>query len=372
MPIHVFLISLFLCCGRIERTAAEPGVFDFEHAKAVSAFVTSGGSLPAQIDDGPMLQNLAGIIAELNARDLALLSQCVVPGSRMLDARGALTRIGVVHLLGRDDDQRKRVELLLSADGVVLAQELAPAPDASNSRARVVKLDPEKFRQLSIDWARYRGSFGTPWRGLEPSAGVSPTPPSGPTPPAPGAEAVLDPPPVPAPFFLDQKWLGDRFLSGRRSTIPGATRVLSKEKMFLRASRGYDPRRPAGLLVWINAADEGPTPPVFRAALDELNIVCVGIQNVGNDRPVADRYQLALDAIFSASAMLHVDPRRVYVSGISGGGRVSSMLQACFPDYFTGSVPIVGLSCYQPVPLGNSRFAPAGYSRPPGPRLALF
>ena len=111
---------------------------------------------------------------------------------------------------------------------------------------------------------------------------------------------------------------------------------------------------------------------MFNKSLDELNIACVGIANVGNDRPVADRYQLALDALFAVSARVHIDPTRVYLAGISGGGRVSSMLLACFPDYFTGAVPIVGLSTYQKVPLGNSRFAPAGYERPDIKRFTLL
>lgn len=359
----VLALSLLWAFAAIARP---DGVFELGRSKPTRAVITARDAYPADsLGGSPMLRELSGIIAELNARDTSLLAQAVLPGSKMVDARGTLFRVGVVHLIGKSESERKRVELLLSPDGVVLAQELDTDDGKETKQGRVVKLDSEKFRQASIEWSRYRGGFGGTHPGLRMDESKDAAL-------AAGIEAPLAAPLTPAPFFLDQKLLGDRFLSGRRSNIAGATRVLSAEKMTVRTPKEYDPARPAGLLVWINAGPQGSIPPMFVQAMDELNIACVGIENVGNDRAVAERYQLALDAVFAASARVHVDPRRVYVTGISGGGRVSSMMQACFADYFTGAVPIVGLSCYERVPLGNSRYAPAGYSKPREARFGLF
>jgi hypothetical protein len=127
--------------------------------------------------------------------------------------------------------------------------------------------------------------------------------------------------------------------------------------------------------VWIDAqmGEGGGQPPaVFTAALDALGIICVGAAASGNDRYVVDRYQLALDAVATATRRYHIDPRRVYLSGISGGARVASMLQGCFADIFTGSVPIVGLEFYENIPLGTGRWARAGYIRPQGALYRLL
>jgi len=360
-------------------------MFDLSKEKAIRAVLTVGDGLPASMavpapssvptPASAMLLNLDGVLATLSGKELSLLASTPQTSSKLLDARGDLRRVCVVHLYGKEQTTAKRVEILCGPDGILLAQEMdspAAKPDAA---ARVVKLDVERFRQVSLDWPRYRGSFeasapvsasGAAVTGLfDKSLGTALSV-------SPGGVVELPKPLMPAPLLLDQKLLGERFLGGRRSTIPAAARLLSGEKMFVRVPRSYDPKRPIGLLVWINAGDDGHPPQVFSKALDELGIACVGIANVGNDRPVADRYQLALDAVFAASTRLHVDPRRVYVTGISGGGRVSSMLAACFPDYFTGAVPIVGLSAYQRVPMGNSRYMPAGYEKPGEKRFSLF
>lgn len=351
--------------------ARADGVFEFGKIKATRIVVTAGDTYPAEpIDDSPMLLSLQGGVADLNSKEAVVLGQAVLPGGKLVDARGVLFRVGIAHVYAAGPNKRKRVEILLTPDGVVLAQELDDDEGKPTSSGRVVKLDSEKYRQLSIGWSRYRGSFGEGFVGLSESSAAKRGEPAATL--SLGAVAPLAAPIVPSPFYLDQKLLGERFLGGRRSNISAADRTLAQEKMFLRVPLRYDPKQPVGLLVWISAMSEGRPPGVFSQALDELNIACIGIENVGNDRPVANRYQLALDAIFAASARVHVDPRRVYVTGISGGGRVSSMLEACFPDYFTGSLPIVGLSCYERVPLGNSRYAPAGYTRPTDKRFTLF
>src|SRR5436190_9817436 len=153
-------------------------------------------------------------------------------------------------------------------------------------------------------------------------------------------------------------------MGGRKATIEGAERDLEEEKFSVRLPRGYGPRQPAGLLVWVDAGPSGRPPAPFAAALDELGIACIGAGSSGNNRLVSTRYQLALDAVATAERKFHIDPRRLYVTGVSGGGRVSSMLLGCFPEVFAGAVPIVGISFYENVPIGTGKFWPAGYGKP--------
>lgn len=314
--------------------------------------VTAGERLEKAPDfKSGMFAMTQGVIADLTGQPLAQLVTTPMPRTRLLDARGNLDRIGVAHLFYAKGEV-KRVELFYGNEGAFLAQEMeAPEPGES---PRVSKLDPERFRAAYMSWPRFRGE-------LEPSESAAPAPSM-----TQGQELELERPYTQAPFYLDQETLGDRFLRGGKTRIEGVKRVLQEETMYVRLPRGYNPKRRAGLLVWISAAMNGHLPEVFTPALDELGIIGVGIRNVGNDREVADRFQLALDAVWTASRRYHVDPRRVYVTGLSGGGRVASRLVVCFADCFTGAVPIVGMDAYFNIPVGNGRRLPGMYKRPEG------
>jgi poly(3-hydroxybutyrate) depolymerase len=87
---------------------------------------------------------------------------------------------------------------------------------------------------------------------------------------------------------------------------------------------------------------------------------------------VVERMQLALDAAATAVSRYHVDPLRIYATGMSGGGRVSSMLWGTFPEVFRGAVPIVGINTYQNIPAGGGRAWRAGFSKPTGERWAML
>jgi predicted esterase len=241
------------------------------------------------------------------------------------------------------------VELRQAHDGGVWV--MSGVAGGTNEAAAARLLDPDKLEPLINDWPTYAGDFAS-------------TP------------APADPFPLSAPYYcsrtvLNKPTLGDRFLRGRTTSIDAADRLLKLEKMIVRLPAGYTPRTPAGLLVWIDAGDDGTPPACLHGALDAANVVAIGIANCGNTRPIANRYQLSLDAVATAGRRYHLDPRRVYISGISGGGRVSSILAACFPDVFTGCIPIVGMSCYELVATPHRRYAPV-FAKPPARLMALL
>jgi poly(3-hydroxybutyrate) depolymerase len=62
----------------------------------------------------------------------------------------------------------------------------------------------------------------------------------------------------------------------------------------------------------------------------------------------------------------NIDPQRVYAAGVSGGGRVASMLGVCFSDIFTGGYYMVGCNFYrqEKVPDSNEVFF-RSYNVPP-------
>jgi predicted esterase len=331
--------------------------------RAVVTLGEGADASPSGEKSSAMLRALGGIVAELSPREVGMLAATPEPGGQLPDARGELQRVSVVHLTGASSS--RRIEILLRSDGQYIARMLldGTADALGDPGAQVVRLNHDRFSDASEGWPAYCAGFGEGFArtaGLVPEQQISA-----------GTVVELERPYTPSRFIMDEEGLGDRFLRGQKSNLK-MTRALSESRFFARLPAGYDPKRPAGLLVWVDAGREGRSPEVFAPALDELGIICIGAADSGNLREVADRYQLALDAVATATRRFHVDPRRVYVSGISGGGRVSSALCFCFPDLFTGAVPIVGLGCYERVPMGNSAYAASICLPPPSKRFALL
>ncbi|MCZ6837413.1 MAG: hypothetical protein O7G85_16680 [Planctomycetota bacterium] len=163
-----------------------------------------------------------------------------------------------------------------------------------------------------------------------------------------GQDIMLGKPYREADLFMDKRTMKERLHGGaiNRKRKPAMRNLLS-EDIYVRLPMNYDPREPAGLVVWCAAGAGGLIPSVFAPALDALNLICVGVANAGNQRPIGDRVQLMLDARANAIERFHVDPQRIYMTGLSGGGRVTSSMAVCFPEYIRGSVSIVGFSSYE-------------------------
>lgn len=349
-----------LCLLAVAMTAhAQGGIFDIGDRPAARAVVTIGdGAVALDQHESDMTRLLRGVLADLRAKDLAALRACVPPNPFLGDPTGA-ERIGVVHLFpearpggsGAAPEPAKRVEIVRTPDQSFIAVELVES-GAQPARAELSK---EATRDLLMHWPQYRGGFGED-ACADPRAEVF----------------ELPRPYVPGWFSMDKPTMGQRFVGRSTTDIDATDRNLTNEVLFARLPRGYDPRTPAGLLIWVNAGDDGRPPEVFSHALDELGIICVGASNSGNVRHVASRYQLAFDGLATASRRWHIDPARVYVTGISGGGRVSSILIGCFPDVFAGAVPIVGMSYCEKVPTGTGQFWRAGYNRPAAPLFRLL
>jgi predicted esterase len=313
-----------------------------------------GGCAPFELTKAsPMMRRIDGIAALLEPRDVRALAATVMrraPGLRPDEHAEPLYDISLC-----DTTERRRLRITLCPDGAMWAQVMendAPVGEPT-------PIDRGKFLELAEPWS---------WYAREVDADPATDEPAGATP----AVFELPHPYVPSRWILDRDTLSNRLLRGRTPRIPPADRVLELEKLMVRLPRGYSPRQPAGLLVWMSPDDEGSPPEPLHAALDAAGIIAVGFNKCGNTRPVANRYQLALDAVATATRRYHVDSRRVYVSGLSGGGRVASVLVACFPDVFTGAIPIVGLNAPEPVPMAGGRVVPPAFARPSGRMWDLF
>ena len=104
----------------------------------------------------------------------------------------------------------------------------------------------------------------------------------------------------------------------------------------------YDPNVPAGLMVYISPSDQGLMPRGWQPVIDEENLIWISASASGNEVLVAKRMIYAVLAPQIATASYKIDPDRVYLSGFSGGGKVSGMVAINFANIFRGAIYICG------------------------------
>lgn len=100
----------------------------------------------------------------------------------------------------------------------------------------------------------------------------------------------------------------------------------------------YDPTDPPGLLVYISPTDSGAVPRPWEPVLAGKNLIWIGARRAGNSVNVQRRALLALMAPGVIRQTYAVDGQRVYVTGLSGGGKMASMLSAEYPNVFKGAI----------------------------------
>jgi predicted esterase len=145
--------------------------------------------------------------------------------------------------------------------------------------------------------------------------------------------------------------------------------TLSEESFEAFVPVDYDPSQKYGLLVWASASGRGTLPKGWPELLAKHKLIAIGANNAGNQRGVGVRMGLALDAVHNLKEVYSIDDNRVYVSGMSGGGKVATMLAIIYPEVFRGAIPIVGVAFYRdiPVPGEAKKVYPRNFDRPPLP-----
>jgi hypothetical protein len=150
--------------------------------------------------------------------------------------------------------------------------------------------------------------------------------------------------------------------------------TLSEESFEVYIPADYTGDKPFGLFVFVSPGPSGKPARHFLQSFDDHHLIYISPNKVGNDRVVRPRMGLAIDAALSAQAKFKIDPQRVYVSGVSGGGRVASLCAMGYPDVFTGGgLYMIGCDFYhdEPCPEQKGRFFAKTYRVPPPNLLKL-
>ena len=151
---------------------------------------------------------------------------------------------------------------------------------------------------------------------------------------------------------------------------------IDKESFDAYVPASYDGKKAFGLLVFISPGIKGSVKNFdkdggWTKALDAREIIWVGPNDAGNVRPAVPRIALALDAAHNAAKKFNVDPNRIYIGGVSGGGRITSMTLIGFSEAFAGGYSIIGADYYKQLPSkSKGGVYPATFKAPPPKTLA--
>lgn len=344
----------------VEKRAPERVVVLWQADKPAEPLPTPGPAAPAPPSDAtppaitadlpPMARVLAGGF-ELTKSQIAALRRSPGPEAKKVNGEYELAAGPIAILeLSFPHTNGARVELFRGLRGEYLGRR------EGESKLRVLKPDVIGALGELGEWSSYAGAWD-----------------KAPAPFAPGVACDVPRGMLrPAWLRLDLTAILDRGLRGRQFRVDPAACELGDATVRLRPPKGYDPRKPVGLLVWIDPSPNGAPPDVLSPACDELGLAVVGVSKSGNECGTGDRTQRALDALATAEAILHIDRSRVYVTGLSGGGRMSSILAGCFPDVFAGAVSMAGVAHYEDKVNELGKLWPAYFLPPTAKRMELY
>ncbi|MFO1498562.1 MAG: PHB depolymerase family esterase [Verrucomicrobiota bacterium] len=154
---------------------------------------------------------------------------------------------------------------------------------------------------------------------------------------------------------------------GHRLPVPEYE--LAQERFEAIVPSAYATNSAWGLFVWISPSAELRLPQAWEPVLAKRQLLLVSALNAGNDRHAIQRCRLALDAACNMCRRYAIDPQRIYVGGLSGGGRIASILGVAYADLFSGTISICGADFYRPVPAAPRDVYPPSYQ--PDPRVLL-
>lgn len=115
----------------------------------------------------------------------------------------------------------------------------------------------------------------------------------------------------------------------------------------------YQVEKPAGLMVYISPTSSGALPRGWKSVMDERNMIWIAAKDSGNRALVSRRAVFAIVAPTLAGRHYTIDRERIYLSGLSGGGKMASMVATDFAQLFKGAIYNCGVDFWDEHPPGR-------------------
>lgn len=112
----------------------------------------------------------------------------------------------------------------------------------------------------------------------------------------------------------------------------------------------YDPEDPPGLMVYISPTRSGDMPRGWQTVMDDRNLIYVAANKSGNRALVARRAVFAMVAPTLIGKRYRLNRERIYVTGLSGGGKMASMVATDHAHLFKGAIYNCGVDFWDEHP----------------------
>ena len=106
----------------------------------------------------------------------------------------------------------------------------------------------------------------------------------------------------------------------------------------------YDGSVPFGTVVYINSGPGGRLAHTWKPVFEKYNLIWILGYKAGNKVDPLFRHAMALEGLNQLRQRYKIDNDRVYLAGISGGGRAAGILMIMFADVFDGGWTICGIN----------------------------
>jgi poly(3-hydroxybutyrate) depolymerase len=160
-----------------------------------------------------------------------------------------------------------------------------------------------------------------------------------PMPPTPGYHTRLN---VSAPTRLDWTFvLSNRSFARTPEKWLPADYESAKQTYDLWVPQRKDPKQPLPMIVFLAPGKESNAfSKCFKGPCEELGALFVLVREAGNETPSRQRIRIIMDIIDDVRRQFPTDPDRTYLTGFSGGGRISAVIGFALPEYFGGIMPL--------------------------------
>lgn len=150
--------------------------------------------------------------------------------------------------------------------------------------------------------------------------------------------------------------------------------TLSDETFQVYVPEDYQPDGSFGVFVWVSPTPSGRLPKMWIDSLGKQKLIWIAADESQNERHIDHRCRMAVEAALHAIDLYEIDPRRVYIGGFSGGGKIAAMSAANYAEVFTGALSICGPLFYRNIPTGlkKDEYYPQGYYPMPPKMMQRF
>lgn len=128
--------------------------------------------------------------------------------------------------------------------------------------------------------------------------------------------------------------------------------IIAKDEniaLEIQVPENYNSENPPGIMVYISPQNQINIPRGWLELMDTENLIWVAARESGNKTFTTKRILLTLAGLQYVQENFSINSNRVYISGLSGGGRIASMVATQYPQFFKGAIYNCGVNFWNDI-----------------------